>query len=108
MLTTADGAMSAGPSVTTIEHDDARRSEAEAAGGLASPGYDAYLRRDTAEWRDELAGWQHVDAVSAALDGVTLFVSVTDSDETEAIENRSATELNPAEVGGAFLRRYES
>ncbi len=140
-LTTDDGAMSAGLCVTTVEHYEAKRSEAEAAGDLASPGYDAYLRWDTAEWRDELAGWQHFDTVSGAfqdeqgdsddsfeehvdaliaalahlrseradaLDGVTLFVSVTDSDETEAIENRSATELNPAEVSGAFLRRYES
>ncbi|WP_349308675.1 DUF4303 domain-containing protein [Microbacterium sp. MM2322] len=140
-LTTDDGAMSPGLCVTTVEHYEAKRSEADAADVLASPGYDAYLRWDTAEWRDELAGWEHfepisealpeesddadgwfeehIDALTAALAhlraeraealaGVTLFVSVTDSDETEAIENRSARALNPPELTERFLRRYES
>ncbi|MDT3330714.1 DUF4303 domain-containing protein [Microbacterium aquilitoris] len=140
-LTTDDGAMSAGLCITTVEHYESKRSQADAAGDLASPGYDAYLRWDTAEWRDELAGWEHfspisrlledssddadgwfeehIDALIAALAhlraeraealaGVTLFVSVTDSDETEAIENRSARELNPPELSGRFLSRYET
>jgi hypothetical protein len=110
------------------------------AGDLSEPGYDTYLRWDTAEWRDELVGWElfepaarmieetaddgddsfeeHIDALIAALatlrsargyllEGVTLFVSVTDSDDSAAVEDRSAAELNPPEVAGPFLRRFD-
>ncbi len=140
-LTTDDGAMSVGLCITTVEHYESKRSEADAAGDLSSPGYDAYLKWDTAEWRDELAGWKHFEPISrallndddddadgfeehidaliatlahlrseraSALVGVTLFVTVTDSDESDAIEDRSALELNPPDVAEAFLRRYES
>ncbi|WP_206243735.1 DUF4303 domain-containing protein [Novosphingobium terrae] len=41
-----------------------------------------------------------------ALEGVTLFVSITDSDEARAIEDRSATLLNPVPLAEAFLRRF--
>ncbi|MFI8631372.1 DUF4303 domain-containing protein [Microbacterium sp. NPDC077663] len=139
-LTTDDGGMSPGLCVTTVEHHRRRRAAAAMSGDLSEPGYDAYLRWDTAEWRDELVGWEHFEAVARVidetaddaddwfeehiaaliaalaavraarghlLDGVTLFVSVTDGDEREAVENLSATELNPPEVSGPFLRRYD-
>ena len=67
---------------------------------------------DADDWFEE-----HIDALIAALaalraeradalHGVTLFVSVTDSDASESIENRSAAELNPPELSGPFLARY--
>lgn len=72
------------------------------------------LLDDDADWFDE-----HIDALIDAvahlragrtemLEGVTLFVSVTDSYETEAVENRSARELNPPELSDRFLSRYET
>lgn len=139
-LTTDDGAMGVGLCITTVEHYETARAEAAEAGVLSSPGYDAYLRWDTAEWLDELAGWkhfepitrvlfddpdeaedgfeEHIDALiealahlrrerAEALAGVTLFVSVTDSDEAESIEDRSAAELNPPDLSGPFLRRHQ-
>ena len=138
-LTTDDGGMSPGLCLTTLEHLRARRSDAAENGDLSEPGYEAYLRWDTADWRDELVGWEHFEAVAQAIDeahddaddwfeehidaliaalaalraeradalhGVTLFVSVTDSDASESIENRSAAELNPPELSGPFLARY--
>ena len=38
---------------------------------------------------------------------VTLFVSISDSDEAEEVETSSARQLNPPEVGAAFANRYE-
>lgn len=40
-----------------------------------------------------------------ALKGVTLFVTVTDSDEAKEIENRSATDINPSDVSQGFVSR---
>ncbi len=42
-----------------------------------------------------------------ALQGVTLFVTITDSEETIEVEDRSAVRLNPAELSEPFLRRYD-
>jgi hypothetical protein len=42
-----------------------------------------------------------------ALAKVTLFVTVTDSEQTEEVENRSAERLNPPELAAPFLRRYD-
>lgn len=41
-----------------------------------------------------------------ALEDVTLFVTITDSDAAEAVEARSATRLNPPEAAAAFVRRF--
>jgi len=38
---------------------------------------------------------------------VTLFVSVSDSDAAESIENESAKQLNPPAVAERFIKRYE-
>ncbi|PZT91400.1 MULTISPECIES: DUF4303 domain-containing protein [unclassified Sphingomonas] len=46
------------------------------------------------------------DARGHALKGVTLFVTITDSDEAEAIENRSAADLNAPDVAQAFISRF--
>lgn len=43
-----------------------------------------------------------------ALANVTLFVTITDSDEAEAVENRSAKALNSGALAEAFLGRYAS
>lgn len=131
--------MSPGLCLTAIEHLHARRSGAAVNGDLSEPGYEAYLRWDAAEWRDELVGWDHFEAVARAIDeaeedaddwfeehidsliaaiaalraeraealhGVTLFVSVTDSDATTSVEGRSAAELNLPELSEPFLARY--
>lgn len=37
---------------------------------------------------------------------VTAFVTVTDSDDAEAIENASAARINAADLAGRFLQRY--
>jgi len=39
-------------------------------------------------------------------DGALLFITSSDSDEAEAMENRSATLLNPSESCKAFLERF--
>ncbi|WP_442678896.1 DUF4303 domain-containing protein [Sphingomonas sp. ASY06-1R] len=41
-----------------------------------------------------------------ALENVTLFVTISDSDDTEAVEDRYATQLNPPHLAQAFLQRY--
>lgn len=41
-----------------------------------------------------------------ALKGVTLFVTLTDSDEAEEIENRSVIAINPPNVAQAFISRF--
>jgi Domain of unknown function (DUF4303) len=38
---------------------------------------------------------------------ITLFVSISDDDAAEALENESAKALNPPAVADAFLRRYD-
>lgn len=38
---------------------------------------------------------------------VTLFVSISDSDESEAIEDASAQRLKPASVHERFARRHQ-
>ncbi|CAB3748325.1 hypothetical protein B7G54_01330 [Burkholderia puraquae] len=38
---------------------------------------------------------------------ITLFVSISDDDAAEALENESAKVLNPPAVADAFLRRYD-
>ena len=38
---------------------------------------------------------------------VTLFVSISDSDEAEEVETISARQLNPPNVAAAFAKRYE-
>lgn len=47
------------------------------------------------------------DARGHALEGVTLFVTITDSDEAGAIENRSAADLNAPDVAQAFISRFD-
>lgn len=89
-LTTDDGGMSPGLCLATLEHLHARRSDAADIGDLSEPDYEAYLRWDTAEWRDELVGWDHVEAVARAID-----------------EADDDAELNPPELSGPFLGRYE-
>ncbi|MHC4047055.1 DUF4303 domain-containing protein [Bradyrhizobium sp. 23AC] len=39
-----------------------------------------------------------------ALEGVTLFVTISDSEEAEAVERRSANRLNPPTLAGEFGR----
>ncbi|WP_082468227.1 MULTISPECIES: DUF4303 domain-containing protein [unclassified Sphingomonas] len=39
------------------------------------------------------------------LHDITLFVTITDSDESKKIENRSAVEINPPEVAQGFVSR---
>lgn len=46
------------------------------------------------------------DARGHALKGVTLFVTITDGDKAEAIENRSAADLNAPDVAQAFISRF--
>ena len=41
-----------------------------------------------------------------AREAVTLFVSISDSDEAEALETSSARQLNPPAVAAAFAARY--
>ncbi|WP_420139577.1 DUF4303 domain-containing protein [Sphingomonas sp.] len=43
-----------------------------------------------------------------ALAGITLFITLTDSDDAEAVENASAMRLNPPPLLDAFLARYAS
>ena len=40
------------------------------------------------------------------LDGVILFVTITDSEETEAVEERSVKRLNPPAIVETFMRRF--
>ncbi|WP_158266570.1 DUF4303 domain-containing protein [Allosphingosinicella deserti] len=42
-----------------------------------------------------------------ALDGITLFVTISDSEEAEAIEHRSAVRLNPPALAAPFVGRFE-
>ena len=46
-------------------------------------------------------------ALGERLTGVTAFVTVTDSDAAEAIENASASRINAADLAGRFLRRFD-
>jgi hypothetical protein len=41
-----------------------------------------------------------------ALKEVTMFVTITDSDEAEEIENRSAISINPPDLAQAFVSRF--
>jgi hypothetical protein len=41
-----------------------------------------------------------------ALESVTLFVTISDGEDTEAVEDRYATQLNPPQLAQAFLQRY--
>ncbi|PSJ36813.1 DUF4303 domain-containing protein [Allosphingosinicella deserti] len=70
-------------------------------------------RRDFDRYREAL-----IEAMISALAGVresfgdrladvTMFVSVTDSDEAEGIENDSAARLNPKGLADGFLSRFE-
>lgn len=43
---------------------------------------------------------------TAALADVTLFVTISDSDEAQAIENLSAKRLNPPDLARAFQQRF--
>jgi len=43
----------------------------------------------------------------AARKNIVLFVTISDSDEAEELENRSAQILNPPEIYEKFLKRYE-
>lgn len=45
-------------------------------------------------------------ALGERLADVTAFVTVTDSDDAEEIENASATRINAADLAGRFLRRF--
>lgn len=42
-----------------------------------------------------------------AREAITLFVSISDDDAAEALENESAKALNPPAVADTFLRRYD-
>ncbi len=42
-----------------------------------------------------------------SLQGVTMFVTVTDSDDAEAIENRSAIAINPPDIARYFVSRLD-
>jgi Domain of unknown function (DUF4303) len=42
-----------------------------------------------------------------ALDGVTMFVTKSDSDDAEALENLSSERLNPPDLHRAFLQRWD-
>ncbi|QRR07156.1 DUF4303 domain-containing protein [Burkholderia sp. MS455] len=42
-----------------------------------------------------------------AREAITLFVSISDDDAAEALENESAKALNPPAVADKFLRRYD-
>ncbi len=46
------------------------------------------------------------DRLGERLAGVTAFVTVTDSDEAEEIENRSATRINDPDLAERFLSRF--
>ena len=46
------------------------------------------------------------EAQSPALANTTLFVTVTDSEDSQSIENRSAAKLNPRALHQAFAARY--
>lgn len=46
------------------------------------------------------------DIYADRLQNVTLFVTVTDYDEAEEIENRSAILINPPGIAQAFVSRF--
>jgi hypothetical protein len=51
---------------------------------------------------------EHLFEDGISRDKIALFVTVTDDDQAEAIENDSASQLNPPTVYQAFLNRFDS
>jgi hypothetical protein len=81
------------------ELDEQLEALAEAPGGFT-----AYFDRLIDAMVDALA---HARLERAdALAGVTLFATVTDSDDETEVEDRSAERVNPPELAAAFLGRY--
>jgi hypothetical protein len=66
--------------------------------------FDSYFEHLLEAMTDALATLRAARA--QALEGVTLFVTITDSDEAEDVENRSAAQLNPPALAAAFARRF--
>jgi hypothetical protein len=82
------------------------KADEQLAAGLddADPAFAPFFDQLIEAMTDALANLR-VERASA-LEHVTLFVTITDSDETLAVEDRSAQRLNPPQLAEPFLRRY--